>query len=155
VTHQPVISFSISLQHLFNRAGGRTSNVSEKMKITSKARLITLFMVIGMICWTLGYVQGNAGGSRRIATTCLIMHSSTLKRFQDGDVNAARLYATIGVRAGDKYLHSKPFWWTALKEVFTVDNEELFDEQLPLARERVEWSSNAPKIQVEGKSSER
>ena len=46
------------------------------------------------------------------------------------------------------YLHSDPFWWAALKEVFTVDNEELFEKQVPFARERVEWSSNAPKIHV-------
>jgi len=32
MTHQPAISFSISIQHLFNRAGGRTSNVRAKMK---------------------------------------------------------------------------------------------------------------------------
>jgi hypothetical protein len=30
MAHQPAISFSISLQHPFNRAGGRTSNVREK-----------------------------------------------------------------------------------------------------------------------------
>jgi hypothetical protein len=30
VAHQPAISFSISFQHPFNRAGGRTSNVREK-----------------------------------------------------------------------------------------------------------------------------
>jgi hypothetical protein len=30
VTHQPAISFSISFQHPFNRAGGRTSNVGQK-----------------------------------------------------------------------------------------------------------------------------
>jgi predicted RNA-binding Zn-ribbon protein involved in translation (DUF1610 family) len=31
VTHQPAISFSISLQYHFNRAGGRTSNVGRKI----------------------------------------------------------------------------------------------------------------------------
>ena len=30
VTHQPAISFSISFQHPFSRAGGRTSNVRQK-----------------------------------------------------------------------------------------------------------------------------
>jgi hypothetical protein len=30
VTHQPAISFSISLQFPFNRAGGRTSNVLQR-----------------------------------------------------------------------------------------------------------------------------
>ena len=34
VAHQPAISFSISLQHPFNRAGGRTSNVGQKMKLS-------------------------------------------------------------------------------------------------------------------------
>jgi hypothetical protein len=32
VTHQPAISSSISFQHQFNRAGGRTSNVVQKNK---------------------------------------------------------------------------------------------------------------------------
>ena len=32
VTHQPAISFSISFQHPFNRAGGRTSNVVRRAK---------------------------------------------------------------------------------------------------------------------------
>ena len=32
MTHQPAISFSISFQHPFNRAGGRTSNVRLRMK---------------------------------------------------------------------------------------------------------------------------
>jgi len=32
VTHQPAISFSISFQHPFNRAGGRTSNVRWELK---------------------------------------------------------------------------------------------------------------------------
>ena len=31
MTHQPAISFSISFQHPFNRAGGRTSNVRHKI----------------------------------------------------------------------------------------------------------------------------
>jgi hypothetical protein len=33
MAHQPAISISISFQHPFNRAGGRTSNVVQKMKI--------------------------------------------------------------------------------------------------------------------------
>ncbi len=33
VAHQPAISFSISFQHTFNRAGGRTSNVVLEMKM--------------------------------------------------------------------------------------------------------------------------
>ena len=32
VTHQPAISFSISVQHPFNRAGGRTFNVVRRAK---------------------------------------------------------------------------------------------------------------------------
>jgi hypothetical protein len=32
VTHQPAKSFSISFQHPFNRAGGRTSNVRGRLK---------------------------------------------------------------------------------------------------------------------------
>ena len=31
MAHQPAISFSISFQHPFNRAGGRTSNVAQEM----------------------------------------------------------------------------------------------------------------------------
>ena len=118
------------------------------MTITPNAKRSIFIVVVAMCFWTIGYVQGNAAGSRRIAIANFIMHSSTLKRFQDGDFDAARLYATMSVRAGDNYLHSDPFWWAALKEVFTVDNEELFEKQVPFARERVEWSSNAPKIHV-------
>jgi hypothetical protein len=42
VTHQPAISFSISFQHPFNRAGGRTSNVLPK-KSNMKEILQCLF----------------------------------------------------------------------------------------------------------------
>ncbi len=38
VTHRPAISFSTSFQHLFNRAGGRTSNVL----ITNEIYLLTI-----------------------------------------------------------------------------------------------------------------
>jgi hypothetical protein len=41
VPHQPAISFSISIQHSFNRAGGRTSNVRVEMK--THMILISLF----------------------------------------------------------------------------------------------------------------
>jgi hypothetical protein len=36
VTRQPAISFSISFQHPFNRAGGRTSNVRQKVSNHNK-----------------------------------------------------------------------------------------------------------------------
>ncbi len=37
MTHQPAISFSISLQHLLNRAGGRTSNVGRNKRHNAEA----------------------------------------------------------------------------------------------------------------------
>ena len=48
MAHQPAIIFSISSQHLFNRAGGRTSNVATKMRrrvIISFAALIAITCV--------------------------------------------------------------------------------------------------------------
>jgi hypothetical protein len=39
VTHQPAISFSISLQNQFNRAGGRTFNVRQKYEKQASSRL--------------------------------------------------------------------------------------------------------------------
>ena len=123
------------------------------MKFPPKARLGILITMVGVSCWALGYVQGNASGSRRIAIAGFMMHTATLQRFEEGDLNRARLYTTMFVRAGDNYLHADPFWWTALKEVFSVNNEGMFVRELPLARNRVQWASNAPKIQVSGEAS--
>jgi hypothetical protein len=47
VTHQPAISFSISIQHPFNRAGGRTSNVIHKM---TRFLLAAIFLSIQCVC---------------------------------------------------------------------------------------------------------
>jgi hypothetical protein len=47
MTHQPGISFSISFQHHFNRAGGRTSNVPQKYMIPRmKTRIIALLFLL-------------------------------------------------------------------------------------------------------------
>ena len=46
MAHQPAIIFSISFQHLFNRAGGRTSNVLQEMKKPSRGCLRTLGVVL-------------------------------------------------------------------------------------------------------------
>jgi hypothetical protein len=44
VTYQPAISFSISLQHPFNRAGGRTSNVLQnKTDMTKPQKVVDEF----------------------------------------------------------------------------------------------------------------
>jgi hypothetical protein len=45
MTHQPAISFSISFQHPFNRAGGRTSDVLQEMK--TKWKLLLALIVLG------------------------------------------------------------------------------------------------------------
>jgi len=45
VTHQPAINFSISFLHLFNRAGGRTSNVLQEMKGTLLSLMFGLVAV--------------------------------------------------------------------------------------------------------------
>jgi hypothetical protein len=52
MTHQPAISSSISFQTLFNRAGGRTSNVRQKPRFMCNAARYTLllFLVIGSSC---------------------------------------------------------------------------------------------------------
>ena len=47
VTHQPAISFSISFQHPFNRAGRRTSNVKRKTTDMKKT-LITIGLCLAM-----------------------------------------------------------------------------------------------------------
>jgi hypothetical protein len=49
VTHQPAISLSISSHFPLNRAGGRTSNVRQKMKKMTKDLLI---FTIGAVCFT-------------------------------------------------------------------------------------------------------
>ena len=46
MSHQPAISFSISFLSLFNRAGGRTSDVSKKMKIAITA---TISIAVGLL----------------------------------------------------------------------------------------------------------
>ena len=43
MTHQPAISFSISFQHPFNRAGGRTSNVRQKIKTMDMEELNEIY----------------------------------------------------------------------------------------------------------------
>jgi hypothetical protein len=52
VTHQPAISFSISIHFTFKRAGGRTSNVVWKMivapKQDSRARVLTALGVVSL-----------------------------------------------------------------------------------------------------------
>jgi hypothetical protein len=48
VTHQPAISFSISLQNLSNRAGGRTSNVRHRMNRTIK--LLAILSLLTASC---------------------------------------------------------------------------------------------------------
>jgi len=103
--------------------------------------------------WSLGFIQGNAAGSRRIGIAAFMTHSATLKRFEDGNLDWARAYSAMFVENGDKYLHSDPFWWVALEEAFTVDNEGMFERQLPHARDRVKWVSSAPPIQAEGEKS--
>lgn len=105
-----------------------------------------MLALVGGGFWALGFIQGNASGSARIARANFIMHSATLKRFEDGDLDAARVYASMFVRTGDDYIHSSPFWWTALKEAVTIDNEETFARLLPLSRRRVQWAESAPKI---------
>lgn len=40
MAHQPAISVSISFQHPFNRAGGRTSNVLQEMRVLLRALIV-------------------------------------------------------------------------------------------------------------------
>jgi hypothetical protein len=58
VARQPAISFSISFQPLFNRAGGRTSNVVQK-------NMKTLAIGITLLVLTLGWliIAGSWGES--------------------------------------------------------------------------------------------
>jgi hypothetical protein len=49
VAHQPAISFSISFQHPFNRAGGRTFNVAMAASLSRGERIyFPLFLMNGL-----------------------------------------------------------------------------------------------------------
>ncbi len=60
MTHQPTISFSISFQFPFNRAGGRTSNVRQEMPV--RIRIQRLLVVLGsglLLLYALIYGPGR------------------------------------------------------------------------------------------------
>jgi hypothetical protein len=51
VTRQPAISFPFSIHFLFNRAGGRTSNVRRKNNMNPKLTMIQHIKEVGIHAW--------------------------------------------------------------------------------------------------------
>ena len=56
MTHQPAISFSISFQHPFNRAGGRTSNVRQRKPDMNTTSLGFGFCSLGCLLYALNFL---------------------------------------------------------------------------------------------------
>jgi hypothetical protein len=80
VTRQPAISFSISFQARFNRAGGRTSNVGKKwkniMKWSWKAfglQLVVTFLVALGLAYSISMIIDAKRGSEGPDSTLISM----------------------------------------------------------------------------------
>ena len=103
MTHQPAISFSITFQFPFNRAGGRTSNVRQRMEppppeslspseSPSERHVLSHFLLLGPVTGALvGYAQET------VAVVFWVLHGTPDFYYRGGSgVFVGYLTNTIG-----------------------------------------------------------
>jgi len=67
VSHQPAISFSISFQHPFNRAGGRTFNVLQENPSIMRPKILTAILLLSPPSVPILSAAENQGQEARFA----------------------------------------------------------------------------------------
>lgn len=94
------------------------------MKNWRNLKFAIAFVVLAIGFWTLGFIQGNASGTQRMASVELLRSFNILKKLDQSDIRGAAAQASLVVASTSSWLDSEHFWLVALEHEFVENPEE-------------------------------